>query len=203
MQNDLKFRNQNFSKESIGQYLDEYSKSIAIALKEVDWTQLEITANAIKKARGYGLRIFSAGNGGSAAISQHLECDLKKGCYFKDRSSIEVVSLTNNMSLITAIANDVSYEEIFSSQLEMANVKEGEILILISSSGNSPNILRACEWANANGMITIGMTGFDGGELYKTAQVRLHIPFRNYGVVEDCHQALMHCLSQFHELGLR
>jgi D-sedoheptulose 7-phosphate isomerase len=203
MQNDTKFRNQNFSMTSISDYLEEYSRTLWTAMKEVDRGQLEIAARVLNNARGHGLRIFSCGNGGSAAIAQHMECDLKKGCYFKDRSSLEVISLANNVPLITAIANDINYEEIFCAQLEMANIRDGEVLIMISSSGNSPNVLRACEWAKNNGMITIGMTGFDGGELLKQAAVRLHLPIKNYGIVEDCHQSLMHVISQFHELSLR
>lgn len=203
MQNDTRFRNKNFSMESIGHYLDEYSKSTWIALKEVDCSQLEIAANVIKNARAWGLRIFVAGNGGSSAIAEHLDCDFTKGTHFKDRSNLEVISLVSNTAVMTAIANDISYEEIFSKRLEFANAREGEILILISSSGNSPNIVKACEFARARNMIVIGLTGFSGGKLMEQANVRLHVPFHNYGVVEDAHQSLMHVLAQWHELSLR
>lgn len=203
MSNDTRFRNKNFNTESIGRYVDEYSKTLWTAMKEVDHGQLEIASRLIKNSRAYGLRIFVCGNGGSAAIADHLDCDFVKGTSFADRSNLEVVSLVSNQALFTAIANDIGYNEVFSKQLEYANVKEGELLILISSSGNSPNILKACEWANQHKMITIGLTGFSGGDLYQKAKVRLHVPFHNYGVVEDCHQALMHCLAQYHELSLR
>ncbi len=172
-------------------------------MKEVDRQQLDIASRLIKNARGYGLRIFVAGNGGSSSIADHLGCDMTKGTYIKDRSSIEVISLVSNTAILTAIANDISYDDIFSYQLGMANVRAGELLILISSSGNSPNIVKANDWALANGMITIGLTGFTGGKLMERASVRLHVPFHNYGIVEDCHQAIMHCLAQFHELSLR
>lgn len=203
MQNDTRFRNQNFSSLSISQHLDEYSKALQQGIGAVNRAQLEAAAGVVNSARFWGLRMFVCGNGGSASIADHLDCDFVKGTFFPDRPSLKVVSLVSNQALFSAIANDIGYDEVFSKQLEMAGAREAEILILISSSGNSPNIVKACEWANNKNMTTVGLSGFTGGELYKKSRVKLHVPVHNYGIVEDCHQMLMHSLAQFHELSLR
>jgi len=106
------------------------------------------------------------------------------------------VSLASHLELITAIANDISYDEIFAYQLKtLASV--GDVLVTISSSGNSENIVRAIDWAKANGVGTIAMTGFAGGRSARLADVNLHVAAENYGIAEDVHQSLMHCLAQY------
>ena len=112
-------------------------------------------------------------------------------------------SLVSNVSVLTAIANDMGYEQTFRFQLEMGLASKDDVLILISSSGNSPNIIEAAKYAIEHEMILIGMSGFDGGRLKEMATISLHVPVSNYGVVEDCHQALMHCLAQVHYLQVR
>jgi D-sedoheptulose 7-phosphate isomerase len=106
------------------------------------------------------------------------------------------VSLSARIELITAIANDIDYAEIFAFQLRNA-ARPGDVLITISSSGDSENIVRALTWARDNGLTTIAMSGFAGGRSAKTAEISLHVPADNYGVVEDAHQALMHILAQY------
>ena len=107
-----------------------------------------------------------------------------------------VMSLSHPIELITAIANDIEYAEIFVHQLRNA-ARPGDVLITISSSGDSENIVRALAWARDNGLGTISMTGFSGGRSAKLADINLHVAAENYGVVEDAHQALMHILSQY------
>ena len=107
-----------------------------------------------------------------------------------------IVSLVSNIETITAIANDIAYHEIFAYQLSTL-AEAGDVLITISSSGDSENIVRAVDWAKTNGCQVIAMTGFEGGRSSKKADINLHIDSDNYGVIEDTHQTLMHILAQF------
>ena len=136
------------------------------------------------------------GNGGSAAIADHLCCDLVKGTHVDGHPTIEVGSLTSNVALYSAIANDFGFENVFSTQIKFLG-KEGDVLIAISSSGNSANIIQAVESAHALGMTSIGLSGFKGGPLKENAHIPLHVDAQNYGIVEDAHQSMMHILAQF------
>lgn len=200
---DPRYLNQNFSNESVGSYLLEYSRNLQKALESVSREALDGAARLLFKARQGGHRIFVAGNGGSAAISEHLGCDWQKGVHLPGKSCLKVHCLSANSALLTAIANDFGYDKVFSFQLEMADLNPTDLVVLISSSGNSENILKAAEWARSKGCEIIGLTGFSGGRLKNAATVALHVPFDNYGVVEDAHQALMHILAQTHDLVMR
>lgn len=140
--------------------------------------------------------IFSCGNGGSAAIANHLVCDCLKGTRADTEIRPRVFSLSTTVELITAIGNDFGYQDVFSYQLE-STASSGDLLIAISSSGSSPNILKALRTARALGMSTLAMVGFDGGEAATLADVALWVKADNYGVVEDVHQSLMHIFAQF------
>nr|WP_198155222.1 SIS domain-containing protein [Candidatus Burkholderia verschuerenii] len=142
-----------------------------------------------------GGTVFVCGNGGSAAISNHLTCDCLKGVRNGTDIKPNVYSLASTVELITAIANDFSYDQIFSFQLE-SHANAGDLLIVISSSGGSPNIVQALRCAKEMGVQTIAMTGFDGGAANELADVKLWVKAHNYGVVEDIHQSLMHILAQ-------
>lgn len=199
MQADTRSRNKTFSLASPYDYLLGYSRELMIALSKVDANELKRAALELQVARDLGRRIFSAGNGGSASIAEHLECDFGKGCHHGN--TLQTKCLNSNVSVLTAIANDLSYDQVFKYQLELANAGPGEVLVLISSSGNSNNIVEAARYAVTKGVSVIGLTGFDGGVLKHTANISLHVPFHNYGIVEDAHQAIMHCLAQHHYLN--
>lgn len=139
-------------------------------------------------------RVFVGGNGGSSAISDHLSCDFEKG------ASRPTINLSSRPALLSAIANDYGYEFTLSWQLAAANLDAWDTVILISSSGNSPNILEAARYAKSQGAKILGLTGFNGGELRMMSDVSLHINVNNYGIVEDAHQAMMHILAQWHHL---
>jgi len=143
-----------------------------------------------------GKRIYSCGNGGSAAIANHLVCDCLKGIRTNTAIKPKVYSLSTTVETITAIVNDIGSEEMFSFQLSSLG-EGGDLLIAISSSGASPNIIKALQLARTMGMKTIAMTGFAGGEAVKIADVSLHVDCENYGIVEDLHQSLMHILAQY------
>ena len=140
-------------------------------------------------------KIFICGNGGSASISNHFVCDHQKGSSMGTKLMPGIISLSSNIEIITAISNDISYDHIFSYQLERL-AKPGDGLITISSSGNSKNIILAIECAKNKKLTTISLNGFNGGKANKISQISLNVPSRNYGVVEDIHQSIMHILSQ-------
>jgi D-sedoheptulose 7-phosphate isomerase len=198
MQKDTRKNNLYFGAKSIFRYLQEYTGAIAYGLNKVDQHQLEKAKDLLCLTQSRDGRIFVGGNGGSAAISDHLACDFGKGTMTEKKGCLKTSSLVGGISLLTAIGNDLGYEKTLSFQLELARAEAKDLLILISSSGNSKNILLACEYALKKGMDVIGFTGFSGGELKDMCTCSLHIPVQNYGVVEDCHQALMHVLAQFH-----
>lgn len=177
-------------------YLDDYRDEINRAWLSVDRQAVVAAAEILETCYKSGNRVFSCGNGGSAAISGHLACDHLKGIRTGSALVPKVVSLSQNVELITAIANDISYAEIFKFQLESL-ATPGDVAFLISASGNSENITRAARWARENGLHTIGLCGFTGGELARIAEVHVHVASSNYGIVEDVHQGIMHILAQY------
>ena len=174
--------------------IDEYVGAYARGMSSLDRNEFSKAIDVIMKAAFFKKNIWVAGNGGSAAISEHLCCDFMKGTKAQGHHRLKPISMSSNLPLITAIANDISYEDTISFQVD--GLMEGnDVLILISSSGNSPNIVKAAQAAKDIGTI-IGLTGFSGGKLMEMADIKLHIPINNYGVVEDCHQSIMHLISQ-------
>jgi phosphoheptose isomerase len=125
-----------------------------------------------------------------------MVCDHTKGTRADTEIHPKVHSLVSNIEITTAIANDIAYDQVFSYQLRSYSVP-GDVLVAISSSGSSPNVVNALEWAKANRVHTIAMTGFSGGKAAKIADISLHVDAHNYGVVEDVHQSLMHALAQY------
>ena len=154
-------------------------------------------------ARERGSRVFFIGNGGSAATASHFANDLAIGTRTLEKP-FRVISLTDNVAVMTAIGNDYGYEQIFLQQLKTV-MDPHDVVVAISASGNSPNLLTAIEWANAHGAITIGLTGFDGGRLASLAQQRVHIPSNKgeYGPVEDAHMILDHIVGNYLMLACR
>lgn len=153
----------------------------------------DILVEAIKNRKN----IFTIGNGASASIAQHWACDYTKGCSdLENNFKPRVISLAANIPLMTAISNDVSYNEVYSYQLERL-AERNDILIAISSSGSSPNIVRAIEVANKMGVTVIALTGFTGGQCSVLADISLYVPIHEYEAAEDVHQAIMHMLAKY------
>ena len=173
-----------------------YFEAIANALRSVDGAQVGRAAALLRGAIGNERLIFSCGNGGSAAIANHLVCDCAKGVRADTPLLPRVFSLSNSIEMITAIGNDIGFQEIFSFQLQGA-ARAGDVLIAISSSGDSEDIVRAISWARANGIKVIALSGFSGGRSAKLADVSVHVAAENYGVIEDVHQSLMHIFAQY------
>jgi D-sedoheptulose 7-phosphate isomerase len=188
-----------FPEDKIGNaadYATGYFECMVSALRSVKREEIHRAAAILNEAVGADRLIFSCGNGGSAAIANHLVCDCGKGMRADTALLPRVFSLSNSIEMITAIGNDIAFPEIFAFQLRGIG-RPGDVLITISSSGDSENIVRAIDWARANGMKTIAMTGFGGGRSAKMADVTLHVAENNYGVVEDIHQSIMHILAQY------
>lgn len=181
---------------SISAFFDAYARQLAAATASVRGESLgaaERLLTAVLERDGF---IFSCGNGGSAAIANHLVCDHAKGVASATGLRPRVMSLSTTVELLTALANDADYGECFVGQLKLF-ARPGDLLITISSSGDSENVVRAVAWARENGLSTIALTGFSGGRSAELADVNLHVEADNYGIVEDVHQSLMHALAQF------
>lgn len=199
-QSDPRNLNETFNTESVHTYLLDYAKSLYNCLNEINPDGLVNICDLLNTARKSGGRIFSGGNGGSAAIAEHLSCDWQKGVHISHQPSIHVQCLTSNSALLTAISNDFGYNKSFAFQLELANLNQNDVVMLISSSGNSENIIEAARYAKEVGAKVIGFTGFKGGKLHDLADIAIYVPFNNYGLVEDAHQIVMHVLAQYHDL---
>ncbi len=181
---------------SAGSYFEAYAATAAQAENSIKPSALDAAAVILLDAYQRGARVFACGNGGSAAIANHLQCDHVKGIRTNTDLVPRVVSLSSNIELITAIANDIDYDQVFAYQLQSQSAP-GDALIAISSAGRSPNIARALTWARDHGVSTIALTGFSGGAARRLADVTIHVDGTNYGVVEDVHQAVMHSLAQY------
>ena len=179
------------------QYLDSFSALIS----KVDFTEVEALVNLLTNAYKNDRFVFIIGNGGSGANASHFSQDLGKGTLhdFDNQKRLRVMSLTDNTPCILAYANDLGYDRIFVEQLK--NFAEpGAVLLAISGSGNSSNVLKAVDWANANGLETTGITGYDGGKLKKMCHYNLHVPSFNMGVVEAVHAVIFHyVLDSLHD----
>lgn len=177
-------------------YFDAYAKETARAASSIDPAAVTEVAAMLLDAYTRGAAVFSCGNGGSAAIANHLQCDHTKAVRTATDLTPRVVSLSANIELLTAIANDMAYEDVFVYQLQ-SQAEPGDVLLAVSSSGRSPNIVRALTWARDHGLRTIALTGFGGGDARTAAEAAIHVDCTNYGIVEDLHQAIMHALAQY------
>lgn len=176
------------SKEFVGQYLGRLEEILA----SLNHDEISRFMDALLAARDRGSRIFFIGNGGSAATASHFANDVGIGTRSWQKP-FQAIALTDNVAVMTAIGNDYGYDQIFTLQLKTL-LKPDDVVVAISASGNSPNVLRAIEYANEKGALTIGLTGFDGGELRKRAQLSVHVPSQKgeYGPVEDVHMIFDH-----------
>ena len=170
-------------------YLDRVCREI----QALDLGQLDNVCRIVEDAYHAGRFVFIIGNGGSGANASHICEDLAKATLrdFESQKRLKVLSLTDNTSGIMAWGNDEGYDRIFIEQLKNL-ASPGDVLLAISGSGNSPNILRAVEWANANEMTTVGITGFGGGKLKTLAHHNMHAGVDDMGMVESLHMVAFH-----------
>ncbi len=172
---------------------EAYFDRVCREIKRLDLSQIERLSELIESAYHSNRFVFICGNGGSGANASHLCEDLAK-CTLRDferQKRLKVLSLTDNTAGIMAWANDEGYDRIFIEQLKNL-ASPGDLLLAISGSGNSPNILKAVDWANESGLETVGITGFAGGKLKTLARYNVHVPIDDMGIVESLHQVVFH-----------
>jgi len=177
-------------------YAAKYFEAMRDAMSRIDLSSVAKAAKLLGDVYDRGGRVFAIGNGGSASMCDHLMCDHLKGVRTDTNRRPNVCSLASNNAMITAIGNDISFEQIFVYQLE-SMAKPGDCVFAISSSGNSPNIVAALEWAKREKVSSISLTGFQGGKARDISDVNIYVPVENYGISEDLHQSLMHILAQY------
>ncbi|MBX5489786.1 MAG: SIS domain-containing protein [Chloroflexi bacterium] len=173
----------------------DYLGELGAVLRSVPPEPLEAALDALLEARATGRRVYVMGNGGSAAIASQFVCNLVKTAQVAGYEPLRAFALTDNTPSLTAWANDTAYDQIFARQIH-ALVEPGDVVIAISSSGNSPNIVAGLQAAQAIGARTIGLLGFDGGRALSLVEIAIHVPFDNYGLVEDTHMAIGHALTR-------
>jgi D-sedoheptulose 7-phosphate isomerase len=173
-----------------------YLEYLSEVLSLLDREAVASFADALLDARERDARIFFIGNGGSASTASHWVNDLTR---WRDRP-FRALSLTENVAVLTAYGNDFGYDQVFVRQLQTL-MSPGDMVVAISASGNSPNIVTAIEYANENGAVTVGLTGFDGGRLLEIAQIVVHAPTNGgeYGPAEDVHLVLDHLVTSYLE----
>lgn len=176
--------------------LQQYVDDCVAALRAVDLTAVDDLVKAVLEVRAAGRTIFTAGNGGSATTATHMATDLMFTTKLAD-PPLHVIALTDNQAIITATANDLSYDDIFARQLGALG-QPGDLLVLVTASGNSPNLLSAIQAARGLSIRTAALTGFDGGQLAPLADISIHVPtpIGAYGPVEDAHLAVNHMITR-------
>lgn len=186
------------------EYARAYAKLLSDLLSRVDYTAVGRVAEVFNNARLAGRVIFFMGNGGSAATASHFANDFGHTTFTDGPPPFRAISLTDNLAFFTAIGNDSGYDKVFLNQLRTLMVP-GDVVVGISASGNSPNILTALDYANAHGGVTVGLLGFDGGKARHICQHVVLIPTAKgeYGPVEDVHLILDHILSTYFTYWLR
>lgn len=174
---------------AIAEYLEEEMRT----LRNLDTDAVNQALNLLAEAFENGNTVYVFGNGGSAATASHFQNDFNKGVSEHTRKKFNFSCLNDNTATVMAIANDIGYEEVFRFQLR-GRLKPGDLVLAISGSGNSPNVLNAVEYAKACGNRVIGLTGFQGGKLKELSDVSLHAPVQSMQITEDIHLMFNHLM---------
>jgi D-sedoheptulose 7-phosphate isomerase len=174
--------------------LEHYTKNLKHTLDQLPLDLIDEMIDCLHNARIRGKRVFTIGNGGSASTASHLACDLSKNTVTPELPSIRAIALTDNMAVFSAIANDLGYENVFAEQLDIL-IESGDIVIAISASGNSANVLKAIKLAKARNAFTIGWSGYDGGALAAMVDLPVVIPNHCIEQIEDVHLTLAHMVT--------
>jgi D-sedoheptulose 7-phosphate isomerase len=179
----------------IAEQLSAYAEGLKKSLDSVPVDKFEELVQLMESSTQEGRQVFVMGNGGSGSTASHMVCDLNKGVSFGLEKRLRVICLNDNVATILAYANDVSYDEVFVEQLKNF-VRPGDVVIGISGSGNSLNVLKAIRYANEAGAHTVGLTGFDGGKLAKEVKTSLWVNVHDMQKAEDVHLIIFHVLMQ-------
>ena len=175
-------------------YGKTYIDNLVSDLNNIPLDKLDEIAAILENARKAGKTVFLMGNGGSAAMATHMACDFGKNTRLSGQNRLKVISLGDGMSALTAYANDEGYENVFSEPL-LSLAEAGDIALAISGSGNSPNVIKGIETARKMGLITIGLTGFEGGKLLPLVDTCVVVKSRNMERIEDVHLVINHILT--------
>jgi len=178
------------------EHFEDYFKRLKETIDKIDIASLEKAVEILLKVREEGKTTYIFGNGGSAANASHIAGDFLKGVSYGLEKRFRVHCLNDNMAATTAITNDLTYEEVFVEQL-MTFLNKGDVVIGISGSGNSANVLKAMTWAKNNGAHTIGVTGYKGGKLIELVDTAILVPINDMEITEDIHIVIFHAIKQF------
>jgi D-sedoheptulose 7-phosphate isomerase len=175
--------------------LEDYLKGLKSAIDNLNRNEVMNFVSVLEKARKGSNKIIIFGNGGSGSTASHFACDINKGVSLNKSKRYKVIALTDNMPTILAYSNDLSYDDVFVEQMKNF-LDEGDVVIGISGSGNSINVLKAIEYANKMGNITVGITGYGGGQLRKLSTLSVNANFNDMQVSEDIHMILVHLVMK-------
>jgi D-sedoheptulose 7-phosphate isomerase len=177
-------------------YPELYKEKLLEAVAAIPLEGVNRAIELFRQARDNGRTIFVCGNGGSAATSSHFVCDMVKGASYNRAKRFKIIALNDSLPTLTAYSNDVAYEMAFAEQLKNF-AQPDDVVLAISGSGNSPNVLRAVEYANSAGCKTVAMTGRDGGKLGKMAHLNLQAGVPHMGRIEDAHMIMCHMIAYY------
>ena len=198
--------NEFFKSSTIGEFSKKYFSYLQKVLSSIDEEEINKLGKTFDIARQNGNSIFVAGNGGSAATATTMANDIGFDIIKKTDTEkpFRVFSLVDNNSVVTAISNDVGYENIFINQLRI-HYRRDDVLIVISASGNSENVIKAVKWVKKRGGKIVGFLGFTGGKLLNLCDVKIHVKSQNgeYGPVEDAHLIINHVLAHWFQNSLK
>lgn len=187
-------------------YIKDFFNELSEEINKVSWQEIAKAIKILQASHEYDGHVYLVGNGGSAAIASHFANDLNKTILgYKGKKNVkrfQAVALSDNIPILTAWANDVGYEAVFSEQLKNF-AQEKDVLIAISSSGKSPNIIKAAETAKNLRLPIIGLIGFNGGKLLPLSDAKIHIPSFKYAIVESAHDAITHLITTFFEESIK
>jgi len=172
-----------------------YLDGMAELLGRVDAGPIDQLGDWLYDAWKNDQQVFILGNGGSAYTASHFVTDIVKTAWVEGQPRLRAISVVDNYGLTTALGNDIDYDQTFVFPLA-SYARQGDIAIAISGSGNSPNVVLACEWAKQNGVKLACLTGFTGGKIGDMADLHIHIPSDNYGLIEDLHLSVGHMITQ-------
>jgi len=175
-------------------YPDQYKAALVEAIDRIDIARVQQAIDWFHKAREESRNIFVCGNGGSSSTATHFACDMVKGASYNRASRFRILALSDSVATLTAYSNDISYDCVFVEQLKNF-AGPGDLVMCISGSGNSPNVLRAMEYANSIGCKTIALTGRDGGKLGPLAQLNIQVSVPHMGRIEDAHMVVCHMIA--------
>jgi D-sedoheptulose 7-phosphate isomerase len=177
-------------------HIQDYLNRLTTTLESLPTEPIENLSEMLYRAYTDGKQVFTLGNGGSASTASHMAADLAKNTIAPNMRRFRIMSLNDNISILTALSNDLGYENVFAEQLQNL-IQPGDVLIVLSGSGNSPNVIRAMEYAVGRSAQVAALTGFGGGRASEIADLSILVDSSDYGVVEDAHLVINHILVEY------